>query len=230
MPSSPPKQPGQVFAYLKRRVVLESSTFPHIMTFSWWNSFTNSTQELIFLRCTLFGIITMPMDTFQDSRTKDHFGGETLSNLSHPSRVFPLLLFMMASQFCYGKISGMGTAFNMNSLRSSLLPETPMLLSKWFSTILIVKQLSSPHIQWSPSSILSSSIPDQRTPIVIGPCSMDVCLGNMGFSAAKAYKALIGHKCVHLAFKWIWKSKCQMNHKVFFWLLLKDRINTRDIL
>jgi hypothetical protein len=31
-------------------------------------------------------------------------------------------------------------------------------------------------------------------------------------------------------FKWLWKSKCQPKHKVFFWLLLKDRLNTRNIL
>ena len=45
-----------------------------------------------------------------------------------------------------------------------------------------------------------------------------------------AYKAIIGHRQVHSLFKWLWKAKCQMKHKVFFWLLLKDRINTRDIL
>ena len=26
------------------------------------------------------------------------------------------------------------------------------------------------------------------------------------------------------AFKWLWKSSCQNKHKVFFWLLLKDRL------
>jgi len=50
------------------------------------------------------------------------------------------------------------------------------------------------------------------------------------FSTTKAYKALIGHRRTHPLFKWLWKTNCQMKHKVFFWLLLKDRINTRDIL
>jgi hypothetical protein len=54
--------------------------------------------------------------------------------------------------------------------------------------------------------------------------------GNSSFSASKAYKKLIGHRQVHPAFQWIWRSKCQMKHKVFFWLLLMDRIPTRDIL
>jgi hypothetical protein len=63
-----------------------------------------------------------------------------------------------------------------------------------------------------------------------GPDHWNYNWGNMGFCAAKAYKVLIGHICVHPAFSWTWKSKCQMKHKVFFWLLPKDRISTRDIL
>jgi hypothetical protein len=54
--------------------------------------------------------------------------------------------------------------------------------------------------------------------------------GNFGFSTSKAYKLLIGERNTHPAFHWIWNSKCQMKHKVFFWLLLRDRLNTRDLL
>lgn len=42
---------------------------------------------------------------------------------------------------------------------------------------------------------------------------------------------MVGHRSVHPAFLWIWKSKCQMKHKVFFfWLLLRDRISTIELL
>jgi hypothetical protein len=54
--------------------------------------------------------------------------------------------------------------------------------------------------------------------------------GNSRFTASKAYKILIDHRAIHTAFKWIWRSKCQMKHKAFCWLLLKDRISTRDLL
>lgn len=50
------------------------------------------------------------------------------------------------------------------------------------------------------------------------------------FSCSKAYRHMKGHFDVHNAYKWIWKSWCQLKHKIFFWLLLKDRLNTRDIL
>jgi hypothetical protein len=40
----------------------------------------------------------------------------------------------------------------------------------------------------------------------------------------------MGHSQIHDSYKWLWKSKCQPKHKVFFWLLLKDRLNTRNIL
>lgn len=41
---------------------------------------------------------------------------------------------------------------------------------------------------------------------------------------------MIGHRQVDSSIKWLWACKCQMKHKVFFWLLLKDRINTRGVL
>ncbi|CAO2177232.1 unnamed protein product [Urochloa humidicola] len=54
--------------------------------------------------------------------------------------------------------------------------------------------------------------------------------GNSNFTSHKAYKVIIGSRQVHPLFLWLWKSKCQMKHKVFFWLLLKDRLSTRDLL
>jgi hypothetical protein len=46
----------------------------------------------------------------------------------------------------------------------------------------------------------------------------------------KAYKMLIGTRQVHPYFGWLWKASSQKKHKVFFWLLLKDRLSTRNIL
>jgi hypothetical protein len=46
----------------------------------------------------------------------------------------------------------------------------------------------------------------------------------------KAYTHLIGTRHVHPTFHWLWKSAAQKKHKVFFWLLLKDRLSTRNIL
>jgi hypothetical protein len=40
--------------------------------------------------------------------------------------------------------------------------------------------------------------------------------GSGTYSASKAYNHLIGHEYVHRAFKWIWRSSCQMKQKVFF--------------
>ena len=54
--------------------------------------------------------------------------------------------------------------------------------------------------------------------------------GSNIFAATKAYKKLIGQHSVHLAFRWLWKTFCQPKHKVFFWLLLRDRLSTRNIL
>ena len=50
------------------------------------------------------------------------------------------------------------------------------------------------------------------------------------FQSPKAYKELIGHSQIHNTYKWLWDCFCQPKHKVFFWLLIKDRLSTRNIL
>lgn len=54
--------------------------------------------------------------------------------------------------------------------------------------------------------------------------------GSTKFSSAKTYRKLIGHHQNDPAYKWIWKSSCQPKHKVSYWLLLNDRLSTRNIL
>ena len=54
--------------------------------------------------------------------------------------------------------------------------------------------------------------------------------GNVKFQSAKSYRKLLGHQFVDPSFKWLWRSVCQPKHKVFFWLLLNDRLSTRNIL
>ena len=50
------------------------------------------------------------------------------------------------------------------------------------------------------------------------------------FSVKRAYKQLKGHLVLHPVYNWLWKSSCQNKHKVFFWLLIKDRLSTRELL
>jgi hypothetical protein len=54
--------------------------------------------------------------------------------------------------------------------------------------------------------------------------------GNETFSSRRAYRQLLGEPEPQPLFTKIWKSSCQHNHKVFFWLLVKDRLSTRNIL
>ena len=54
--------------------------------------------------------------------------------------------------------------------------------------------------------------------------------GNAEFSSQKAYKAMIGFSPAPKIFSILWKSSCQAKHKFFFWLLLHDRLNTRNLL
>jgi hypothetical protein len=54
--------------------------------------------------------------------------------------------------------------------------------------------------------------------------------GNSEYSSKKAYKALIGSQPAIPPFSWLWRSSCQSKHKFFFWLLLNDILNTRNLL
>jgi hypothetical protein len=53
--------------------------------------------------------------------------------------------------------------------------------------------------------------------------------GNAELSSHKAYKAMIGFSPTPRIFSSIWKSSCQAKHKFFFWFLLHDRLNTRNL-
>jgi hypothetical protein len=54
--------------------------------------------------------------------------------------------------------------------------------------------------------------------------------GSEIFSTKKTYRHLMGHIQVHHIFKSLWKNKCQPKHKFFYWLWLKNRLNTRNML
>lgn len=51
--------------------------------------------------------------------------------------------------------------------------------------------------------------------------------GSGNFTCKKAYLQLIGFLEASPWFKWLWNSQCRGKHRFFFWLLLKDRLNTR---
>ena len=50
------------------------------------------------------------------------------------------------------------------------------------------------------------------------------------FSAKQYYTFYFREIQAHESFGWIWKSKSTMKIKVFGWLLLSDRLNTRNML
>lgn len=50
------------------------------------------------------------------------------------------------------------------------------------------------------------------------------------FSAKSYYKVMHAHMPPDEPSKWLWSSRCTMKIKVFAWLLLNDRLNTRDML
>jgi hypothetical protein len=55
------------------------------------------------------------------------------------------------------------------------------------------------------------------------------CWGDK-YTAAKFYAHIQSHLQVPKVFHWLWKSSCRMSAKFFAWMLLQDRLNTRDML
>jgi hypothetical protein len=50
------------------------------------------------------------------------------------------------------------------------------------------------------------------------------------FTSSQFYKFCFKDIIPHISFKWLWKSRCTPRVKFFVWLILSDRINTRNML
>ena len=51
--------------------------------------------------------------------------------------------------------------------------------------------------------------------------------GSTEFASNKAYLHLMGTRQISPVYTWLWNSYCQPKRKVFFWLVLKDRLSTQ---
>jgi hypothetical protein len=58
----------------------------------------------------------------------------------------------------------------------------------------------------------------------------DINLNSGGFRPSKVYIHAFKHLEIHQPSCWIWRSKCNSKHKLFAWLILHDRINTKDMM
>jgi hypothetical protein len=54
--------------------------------------------------------------------------------------------------------------------------------------------------------------------------------GDKEFTSSKYYQYNFRNINPHISFKWLWKSKCTAKVKFFGWLILSDRLNTRNML
>jgi hypothetical protein len=54
-----------------------------------------------------------------------------------------------------------------------------------------------------------------------------VATADFGYKVSSLYKTLMQQDVVLHAISWLWKSCCQDKHRVFFWLLLHNKLNTR---
>lgn len=54
--------------------------------------------------------------------------------------------------------------------------------------------------------------------------------GDNTFTSKKAYKTINGSSTSARPFTCLWQSACRSHHKFLFWLLLQDRLNTRNLL
>lgn len=70
----------------------------------------------------------------------------------------------------------------------------------------------------------------QQMQLIQQPDKWNYIWGSDQYSATKAYKDMVGHKQVQPSIHWMWATNCQMKHKVFFCLVLKERVNTRGTL
>ena len=68
-----------------------------------------------------------------------------------------------------------------------------------------------------------------QNPLSLNNDVWSFCWGK-NYTAKQFYLQAFKHLTVPKSFAWIWESSCTMNFKVFAWLLMKDRLNTKDML
>ena len=54
--------------------------------------------------------------------------------------------------------------------------------------------------------------------------------GNSSYTSSRFYKFVFSGLQAEQTFSWLWKTKCTPRLKFFAWLLIVDRLNTRDIM
>jgi hypothetical protein len=69
----------------------------------------------------------------------------------------------------------------------------------------------------------------QENPVSTEKDRWQYCWGDV-YSAKAFYDQIHAHIQVPSVYAWLWKSSCMMKTKVFAWLLLSDRLNTKDLL
>lgn len=77
------------------------------------------------------------------------------------------------------------------------------------------------------------SLNEQLHLVVLEPLVADewiTCWGDTTFKSVKFYKFYFRNLKPPQYITRVWKTKCMMRHKVFAWLMLMDRVNTRDML
>ena len=62
------------------------------------------------------------------------------------------------------------------------------------------------------------------------PDSWNFSWGNSQDTSGRFYQLAFKHLVLPNTFKWVWKSKCTPRLKFFAWLILLDKLNTKDML
>jgi hypothetical protein len=70
----------------------------------------------------------------------------------------------------------------------------------------------------------------QETQVSLEKDKWTVTVAAPGYQVSSMYRDLMKQGPVLPIISWLWKTCCQDKHKVFFWLLFQNRLNTRAML
>jgi len=150
--------------------------------------------------------------------TKDPSGGEIYYNCWILIKDWHQLLFMMVTLAISGTTIGEAKSPSITFQQATEavhqlhtlfhLPLSELTFERWLELQTIMAQFT-----------LNDS-PDQW-----------VCIWRSLFSCSKTYRSIIDHADTKKKkFSWLWKYSCRPKDMVFFWLLLKDQLSTRNLL
>lgn len=161
----------------------------------------------------------------------DHFGGKTVCSLLINSRKLLLAMHTLVILFCFW-----GDKWS-HELFHDKFPQLHSFAKNSSLTIQQARQHANEdlcELFHLPVSVIAANQGQELHDILAHMDDQENDMWTFSwegdrYKTTKVYESFFDQTPAAMSFKWIWKSVCLSKQKFFFWLLLQDRLSTKDL-